>query len=63
MPGLLAEAAPVRARLLALEPEYTVQAALRSRPFEPAAEVEQYAQGLRQAGLPEGAYPQLREAS
>ncbi len=52
--GLPTEAASVTAKLLAIEPGFTVQAAIRRSPLEHAAEVEHYAHGLRQAGLPEG---------
>ena len=52
--GLMDEAAAVRARLLAIEPGYTVAEALRRTTYEQPSETEHYAAGLRLAGLPEG---------
>jgi DNA-binding SARP family transcriptional activator/TolB-like protein len=52
--GQHSEAATVLARLLALEPGFTVQKFLASAPFEIAAHREHYAAGLRLAGVPEG---------
>ena len=54
---LLDEAATVRARLLVIEPTFTVQDSIRRSPYEHASEVEHYAAGLRAAGLPEGEPP------
>ena len=48
------EATTVRDRLLAIEPGYNLQMAIRRNPYERAAEMDHYAQGLRLAGLPEG---------
>jgi tetratricopeptide (TPR) repeat protein len=52
--GHTKEAAGVLARLLKLEPNFTVQDAIRRSPMTVAADVERYAEGLRRAGLPEG---------
>ena len=51
--GLPDEAATVRARLLAIEPAYTVQDAIRHSPFAQPADTAHYAAGLRTAGLPD----------
>lgn len=51
------EAARVRARLLALEPNFTVRAFLAASPFARAADRERFAAGLRLAGLPESEAP------
>ena len=48
---LQAEAAAVRARLLAIEPDFTVEKALRRTPVRLAADRAQYARGLKRAGL------------
>ncbi|GIX11717.1 MAG: adenylate cyclase [Elioraea sp.] len=52
--GRTAEAAEARARLLALEPGFTVQRFLATAPFARAEDRAHYAAGLRAAGLPEG---------
>ncbi len=52
--GLPDEAATVRARLLAIEPGFTVQHAIGRNPYEHQADMDHYAQGLRLAGLTEG---------
>jgi DNA-binding SARP family transcriptional activator/TolB-like protein len=52
--GLMEEAATVRDRLLAIEPDYTVQEAIRRSPYEHMSEMMHYAAGLRLAGLAEG---------
>lgn len=52
--GLAREAAGVLARLMRLEPNFTVQDAVRRSPMTVAADIERYADGLRRAGLPEG---------
>ncbi len=52
--GRLEEAAVVRARLLKLEPGFTVQDAIRRSPIGSAEDIQRYADGLRRAGLPEG---------
>ncbi len=46
------EANTVRARLLAIEPAYTVQDAIRHSPFVQPDDTAHYAAGLRAAGLP-----------
>ena len=51
--GQLQEAAVVRRRLLAIDPGFTVEAHLRSTPFERVQDREHFAQGLRLAGVPE----------
>ncbi len=51
--GRVGEAAAVRERLLAVQPGYTVQDALRGSSFEDSAQAEHYARGLRLAGLAE----------
>lgn len=43
----------VLARLLELEPAFSVEAAVARSPMTRPADLERYAQGLRQAGLPE----------
>ena len=48
------EAADVRARLLKLEPGFTVRDAIRRAPIVRAEDIAHYAKGLRLAGLPEG---------
>jgi DNA-binding SARP family transcriptional activator/TolB-like protein len=52
--GLAREAASVLSRLIKLEPNFTVQDAIRRSPMSVAADVDRYAEGLRRAGLPEG---------
>jgi DNA-binding SARP family transcriptional activator/TolB-like protein len=47
------EAAAVRRRLLALEPDFTIERFLQSTPLERQADRLHYAQGLRLAGIPE----------
>lgn len=49
--GFAAEAADVRARLLAIEPDFTVAKGLRRTPVRGAADRAHYAAGLRRAGL------------
>jgi hypothetical protein len=51
--GQLDEARSVCARLLALEPGFSVQRFLATSPFELDAHRDHYAEGLRLAGLPE----------
>jgi DNA-binding SARP family transcriptional activator/TolB-like protein len=51
--GCIEEAAGVMARLLKLEPKFTVRDAIRRSPMNLPADVERYAEGLRRAGLPE----------
>ncbi len=51
--GRQQEAAVARARLLALEPDFTVEHFLRTAPFEREADREVFANGLRLAGVPE----------
>ena len=50
--GMISEADAVRARLLAIEPDYTVRVAMDCNPYEHAADMEHYAAGLRLAGVP-----------
>ena len=50
--GAREEAARVCARLLTLEPGFSVQKFLESSPYEKAEHREHYAEGLRLAGLP-----------
>ena len=52
--GLQEEAAAVRARLLQLEPGFTVRRFLRTTPIEKAEHRELFAAGLRAAGVAEG---------
>ncbi|MBV8613620.1 MAG: hypothetical protein JOY66_07570 [Acetobacteraceae bacterium] len=52
--GLEHEAGALRAKLLELEPGFTVQGALRRAPMVRPQDREHYAAGLRRAGLPEG---------
>jgi DNA-binding SARP family transcriptional activator/TolB-like protein len=47
------EATSVMARLLKLEPEFTVRDAIRRSPMSLPEDIERYAAGLRRAGLPE----------
>jgi tetratricopeptide (TPR) repeat protein len=48
------EAARVLARLLELEPGFSVKGALERSPFQRLVDQNLYAEGLRRAGLPEG---------
>ncbi len=52
--GQMQEAAVVRRRLLAIEPDFTIQRFLASVPWARAEDREHYAAGLRLAGIPEG---------
>ena len=47
------EATSVLARLLKLEPRFTVRDAIRRSPMSLPDDVARYAEGLRRAGLPE----------
>jgi tetratricopeptide (TPR) repeat protein len=49
--GLAEEAAAVRARLLAIEPDFTVAKALRRTPVRREVDRAHFARGLRRAGL------------
>jgi DNA-binding SARP family transcriptional activator/tetratricopeptide (TPR) repeat protein len=49
--GRTREADEVRDRLLALEPGFSLQAAVERSPFRRPEDVERYAEGLRRAGL------------
>ena len=49
--GRVAEAEAVRARLLAIEPDFTVEKALRRAPMRRPKDRAHYAEGLRRAGL------------
>jgi DNA-binding SARP family transcriptional activator/TolB-like protein len=51
--GRTQEAAVVRRRLLAIEPDFTVERFIATSPLERASDREHYAQGLRLAGVPE----------
>jgi DNA-binding SARP family transcriptional activator/TolB-like protein len=51
--GRRQEAAIALRRLLAVEPDFTVQGFLRTAPFARQSDRENYAQGLRLAGVPE----------
>jgi DNA-binding SARP family transcriptional activator/TolB-like protein len=51
--GCKQEAASVLARLLKLEPEFTVRDAIRRSPMTLPRDIERYAEGLRLSGLPE----------
>jgi len=51
--GCEQEAASVMARLLKLEPEFTVRDAIRRSPMCLPKDIQRYAEGLRLAGLPE----------
>jgi DNA-binding SARP family transcriptional activator/TolB-like protein len=55
--GQIEEANAVRARLMSLEPGFTVEKFLASAPFEKAEHREHYARGLRLAGVPESEPP------
>ncbi len=52
--GQTQEAAVVRRRLLAIDPNFTVERCLRDSPFERAEDREHLARGLRLAGVVEG---------
>ena len=47
------EAAAARQRLLAIEPDFTIERFMASAPFEREGDRERYAEGLRLAGIPE----------
>ncbi len=49
--GLTGEAAEVKARLLAIEPDFTLEKALRRTPLRRAEDLAHYEAGLRKAGL------------
>jgi DNA-binding SARP family transcriptional activator/TolB-like protein len=51
--GRLDEAAAARHRLLAIEPDFTIERFMASAPFEREGDRERYAAGLRLAGIPE----------
>jgi tetratricopeptide (TPR) repeat protein len=51
------EATVVLGRLLAIEPNFTVQRFLATTPFKRAQDLEHYADGLRRAGVPESNRP------
>jgi len=53
--GRSQEAAVVRRRLLAIEPDFTVQRFILTSPLERESDREHYAEGLRLAGVPENA--------
>lgn len=53
--GQTAEAAALRQRLLAIEPGFSIEAAVRRAPLVRAADLTHYAEGLKRAGLPERA--------
>ena len=52
--GRVEEAATTRQRLLAIEPEFTVQRFLATTPLEREADKRHYAEGLLLAGIPAG---------
>jgi DNA-binding SARP family transcriptional activator/TolB-like protein len=52
--GRAQEAAVVRRRLLAIEPDFTVERFIATSPLERESDREHYAEGLRRAGVPEG---------
>jgi DNA-binding SARP family transcriptional activator/TolB-like protein len=51
--GHAREAAVVRRRLLAIEPDFSIERFIATSPLERESDREHYAQGLRLAGLPE----------
>ena len=51
--GRSQEAAVVRRRLLAIEPDFTVERFIATSPLDRASDREHFAQGLRLAGVPE----------
>ena len=53
--GQRPEIGPVLRRLLAIEPDFTVQRFVESSPFAQESDTLHYAEGLRLAGVPEGA--------
>jgi hypothetical protein len=52
--GQTREAVDARARLLVLEPSFTVERAQLRSPLMQPADIAAYVEGLRRAGLPEG---------
>jgi DNA-binding SARP family transcriptional activator/TolB-like protein len=52
--GMITEAAIVRQRLLLLQPNLTVRAAMAASPYQDAQQREHFGAGLRLAGIPEG---------
>lgn len=52
--GRTQEAAAVRRRLLAIEPDFSVERFIATSPFERVGDRDHYAEGLRLAGVPEG---------
>ena len=55
--GLDQEARLLSARLLALEPNFSIEDAIRRSPMTRGEDLARYAEGLRRAGLPESAQP------
>jgi tetratricopeptide (TPR) repeat protein len=53
--GRSQEAAVARRRLLAIEPDFTIERFIATTPLERESDREHYAQGLRLAGVPESA--------
>ena len=53
--GRSQEAAVARRRLLAIEPDFTIERFIATTPLERESDREHYAQGLRLAGIPENA--------
>jgi hypothetical protein len=53
--GRTQEASVVRRRLLAIEPDFTVERFIATSPMERDSDRDHYAEGLRLAGLPETA--------
>jgi DNA-binding SARP family transcriptional activator/TolB-like protein len=51
--GRVQEAAVVRRRLMAIEPDFTIERFIATTPLERKSDREHYAEGLRRAGLPE----------
>ena len=51
--GMKHEAALVRKRLQVLQPDLTVQSAMRASPYENADQLKHFGEGLRLAGVPE----------
>lgn len=51
--GRVQEAAVVRRRLLAIEPDFTIERFIAMTPLERQSDRDHYAEGLRRAGLPE----------
>jgi adenylate cyclase len=52
--GRMADAQPMRARLLTLEPSFTLRQAAERSPLREVQDLHTYIEGLRRAGLPEG---------